>query len=135
MDELSKNKSAADKSSASYEKIAVKYFFLRDKIMFHFKRGSKILKISKISATVIFLAYTIIGVLVSRRTSSELQFLTKWILFIFLNVTVFVIADYCKYLVENKVIPYLQNDEQIEFGEYDIFLEETDGEDEEEEEE
>ncbi len=113
------------------ERIAIKYKFIRDKILYHFERGSKYLKISKIVATVVFLIYTVIGITVSHRTSHELQWLLMWIIFIFLNVGVFILADYCKYLVESKVIPYLKNDEQIEFGEYDIFLEDIDGEDEE----
>jgi len=54
-------------------------------------------------------------------------------LMIFLNITVFIIADYSRYLVESRVIPYLENDEQVEFGEYDIFLEDIDGENEDEE--
>ena len=113
------------------ERIAIKYKFIRDKILYHFERGSKYLKISKIVAAVVFLIYTVIGITVSHRTSHELQWLLMWILFIFLNVGVFILADYCKYLVESKVIPYLKDDEQIEFGEYDIFLEDIDGEDEE----
>ena len=130
MEELKNNDKKAVEDSAEYEKIAVKYCFLRDKILYHFKRGSKILKITKIVAAAVFLIYTVVGVIVSSRTSSELQFLTKWILFIFLNVTVFIIADYCKYLVENKVIPYLLDDNQIEFGEYDIFIDDEDDEEE-----
>ena len=113
------------------ERIAIKYKFLREKILFHFERGSRYLKISKIVATVVFLAYTLIGIIVSHRTSHELQWLQMWIIFIFVNITVFIIADYSKYLIESKVIPYLKNDEQIEFGEYDIFLEDIDGEDDE----
>ena len=113
------------------ERIAIKYKFLREKILFHFERGSRYLKISKIVATVVFLAYTLIGIIVSHRTSHELQWLQMWIIFMFVNITVFIIADYSKYLIESKVIPYLKNDEQIEFGEYDIFLEDIDGEDDE----
>lgn len=117
------------------ERIAIKYKFLRDKILFHFERGSRYLLISKIVAAVIFLAYTVIGIIVSHRTSHQLQWLQMWILFIFVNVTVFVIADYAKYLIESKVVPYLKDDNQVEFGEYDIFLEDIDGESEEDEEE
>ena len=116
------------------ERIAIKYKFLRDKILFHFERGSRYLLISKIVAAVIFLAYTVIGIIVSHRTSHQLQWLQMWILFIFVNVTVFVIADYAKYLIESKVVPYLKDDDQVEFGEYDIFLEDIDGESEEDEE-
>ncbi|MBQ8078054.1 MAG: hypothetical protein IJ235_06700 [Eubacterium sp.] len=110
------------------ERIAIKYNFLRDKILFHFKRGSRYLKIAKLVATVVFLAYTVIAVIVSQRTSHEMQWLQMWIIFIFVNVAIFIIADYSKYLIESKVIPYLKDDEQIEFGEYDIFLEDIDGE-------
>lgn len=116
------------------ERIAIKYKFLRDKILYHFERGSRFLKIAKIVAAVIFLAYTVIGIVVSHRTSHELQWLQMWILFIFVNVAVFVIADYAKYLIESRVVPYLKDDEQIEFGEYDIFLEDIDGEVDEDEE-
>ncbi len=130
MDEFKETEKVSDER-ASYEKIAVKYCFLRDKILFYFKRGSRFLKIAKIVATVFFLLYTVIGIMVSHRTGHQLQWLQMWILFIFLNVTVFVIADYNKYLIESKVIPYLKDDDQVEFGEYDIFLEDTEEEDEE----
>lgn len=133
MDSTEKQTETSVSEYTDDERMAIKYKFIRDKILFHFERGEKILKISKIVAAVIFLIYTAIGVTVSHRTSHELQWLQMWILFIFLNVAVFVIADYCKYLVESKVIPYLKDDNQIEFGEYDIFLEDIDGDDEEEE--
>ena len=44
-----------------------------------------------------------------------------WIILIFVLVNIFLITDYCKYLVKSKVIPYLEDDNQIEFGEYSIF--------------
>ncbi|MBQ7202962.1 MAG: hypothetical protein IJS03_02965 [Eubacterium sp.] len=115
------------------ERIAVKYRFLRDKILFHFERGSRYLLISKIVAAVLFLAFTVAGIAISHRTSRGELWLQVWVLAIFFNVTVFVIADYTKYLIESKVIPYLKDDEQIEFGEYDIFLEDIDGESDDEE--
>ena len=133
---MNNSEKQCDKTVPEYtesERLAIKYKFLRDKILFHFERGSRYLMISKIVAAVIFLAYTVIAIIVSQRTSHQLQLLQMWILFIFLNVTVFVIADYSKYLIESKVIPYLKDDEQIEFGEYDIFLEDVDGESDEEE--
>ena len=116
------------------ERIAVKYRFLRDKILFHFERGSRYLRIAKLVAAAVFLVYTVIGIAVSHRTSHELQWLQMWIIFIFVNITVFIIADYSKYLIESKVIPYLRDDDQIEFGEYDIFLEDIDGDSDEDEE-
>ncbi len=134
MDELNNNDIKTVQSSESYEKIAMKYCFLREKILFYFKRGKKILKISKIAAAVIFLLFTVIGIIVSHHTGRELVWLQAWIFLIFFDVAVFVIADYNKYLIESKVIPYLKDDEQVEFGEYDIFIDDAE-EDEEEEEE
>ena len=132
MESKEKDTAAVQPELTENERIAIKYKFLRDKILYHFERGSRYLRISKIVATVIFLAYTVIGIIASHRTSHGLQWLTMWIIFIFVNITVFVIADYAKYLIESKVVPYLKDDEQIEFGEYDIFLEDIDGESEEE---
>ena len=42
---------------------------------------------------------------------------------LFLIVFVFLAADYARYLLEDKVIPYLEDDEALEYGEYDIFKE------------
>ena len=128
-----------EKSSAvqytDAEKFEIKYKFIREKIIFHFNRGCRILKISKIVVAVLYVIFAIIGIAVSHRTKHEMQWLLIFILLIFLNVAVFVITDYCRYLIESKVIPYLENDDEIEFGEYDIFLEDIDGESEDDEEE
>ena len=116
------------------ERMAIKYRFLRDKIIFNFNKGKRILKITKIVITAIFILFTLIGIYVSHRTGHEIQWLQAWIILIFINVALSVIADYSKYLIESKVIPYLENDEEIEFGEYDIFIEDIDGESEDDEE-
>ena len=125
MDELNRTDSNAAEDIDYNEKIALKYCFLRDKIIFYFKRGKKILRITKIVTAVIFLLFTVIGIAAGQKTGQELLWLQLWILLIFLDVTVFVIADYNKYLIESKVIPYLNDDDQIEFGEYDIFIEDA----------
>ena len=116
------------------ERMAIKYRFLRDKIIFNFNKGKRILKITKIVITAIFILFTLIGIYVSHRTGHEIQWLQAWIILIFINVALSVIADYAKYLIESKVIPYLENNEEIEFGEYDIFIEDIDGESEDDEE-
>ena len=54
---------------------------------------------------------------------SKAFWLIMWIIIIFVLVNIFLIMDYCKYLVKSKVIPYLEDDNQIEFGEYSIFAE------------
>ena len=128
------NNNGSDKVSSELsaeERTVIKYNFIRDKIIFHFKRGCRILNISKIIAAVLFVLFTVIGVIVSSRTGNKLSFLQAWILVIFLNIIIFVIADYAKYLVGSKVIPYLEDDSRTEFGEYDIFLEDIDNEEEE----
>ncbi len=129
--------SEKEKTAEKYtyeERIAIKYKFIREKIIFHFERGCRILKISKITVAVLFVIFTLLGISVSNKSGHQLQWLQAWILLIFTNVFVFTIADYSKYLIQSKVIPYLNNDEQIEFGEYDIFLEDIDNENEDEEE-
>lgn len=114
------------------ENIVMKYKFVREKIIFHFNRGCRFLTISKWVVAVLFVLFTLMGIAVSNRTGHQLQWLQAWILVIFLNITIFVIADYSKYLIQSKVIPYLEDDSQVEFGEYDIFLEDIDNEDEDE---
>ena len=135
MNEENKKAGTPSREYTDEERMAIKYQFLREKIIFHFNRGSRILKISKIVVAIIFLLFTLIGIYVSHRTGHEIQWLQIWILVIFINITIFIIADYSKYLVESKVIPYLEDDKQIEFGEYDIFLEDIDGETDDEDEE
>lgn len=104
------------------EQLATKYVFLRDKIIKSYKKGCKILNTVKYIVVVLFLLFTIIGTEFSNQSGEKMQWLIWWIVVIFLNVIIFTITDYCKYLVKDKVIPYLENDEQLEFGEYDIFI-------------
>lgn len=122
---------AAENERTADENIILKYKFVKEKIIFHFNRGCRFLYITKIIAAVLFVLFTLMGIAVSHRTGHELQWLQAWILVIFLNIIIFVLADYSKYLIESKVIPYLEDDNQVEFGEYDIFLEDIDEEDEE----
>ncbi|MBR2134421.1 MAG: hypothetical protein IJ851_06920 [Eubacterium sp.] len=116
------------------EKIVKKYKLLRHKIITHYKRGCRYLVITKILVAISFVIFTLIAIGVSNRTGERMGWLLLWIIVIFLNVIVFTITDYTKYLIASKVIPYLENDDIIDFGEYDIFIEPDDDEDEEEEE-
>lgn len=117
------------------EKIVRKYKLLRHKIITHYRRGCKYLVIVKLVVAVAFILFTLVGIGVSNRTGERMGWLLLWIVVIFLNVIVFTITDYVKYLVSSKVIPYLENDDIIDFGEYDIFIEPEDDEDEENDEE
>lgn len=51
--------------------------------------------------------------------------LVLWIVLIFLNVAVFTAADYCKYQMQTRVMPFLENDGCTQFAENDILSEDT----------
>ena len=118
------------------EKLAYKYKFLREKIIQSYRKGCKILNIVKVIFAVIFILFSIIAMHVCQTNQDKSVWLIFWVLLIFLNVNIFLITDYCKYLVKSKVIPYLEDDDKLEFGEYEIFMDddETQEEDDEEEE-
>ena len=125
-------KAASEESALSKdEKIIKKYGFLKEKIILHYHKGCKILKVAKITVTVLFLLFTLVAVIISNRTGEHLAWLSAWIILIFVNIAVFVPADYAKYLIASRVIPYLNDDDRVTFGEYDIFAEDLDEEDEE----
>ena len=57
-----------------------------------------------------------------------------WIIIILIAVNIFLITDYCRYLMKNQVIPYLMDDDCLDFNEYLVFSDdeeddEDDGED------
>ncbi|MCI6254895.1 hypothetical protein [Eubacterium coprostanoligenes] len=112
------------------EKLAYKYKFLREKIIESYRRGCKILNIVKIVFSVIFVIFSLIVASAIRDSSDKTVWLIWWVVIIFVAVTVFTITDYCKYLVKDKVIPYLLDDDQLEFGEYDIFKDDDEEEEE-----
>ena len=112
------------------ETLAYKYKFLREKIIESYRRGCKILNIVKIVFSVIFVIFSLIVASAIRDSSDKTVWLIWWVVIIFVAVTVFTITDYCKYLVKDKVIPYLLDDDQLEFGEYDIFKDDDDEEEE-----
>lgn len=114
------------------ENIVIKYKLLRSLIIKHYNRGCKYLEIAKVVCAVLFLVFTAVGLIACSNGGSKSFWLVLWIILIFVLVNIFLITDYCKYLVKSKVIPYLEDDNQIEFGEYSIF---SDDEDEEENEE
>mgnify|MGYP004552978203 FL=1 len=117
------------------EKLAYKYKFLREKIIESYRRGCKILNIVKIIFSVIFVIFRFIVASSVKGSSDKTAWLIWWVVIIFVAVAVFTITDYCKYLVKDKVIPYLLDDDQLEFGEYDIFKDDDEEDNEEEEDE
>ena len=115
------------------EKLAYKYKFLREKIIESYRKGCKILNIVKIVFSVIFVIFSLIVASSVKDSNDKTVWLIWWVVIIFVAVTVFTITDYCKYLVKDKVIPYLLDDDQLEFGEYDIFNDDDEEDNEEEE--
>ena len=77
-----------------------------------------------------FLVISVLFTVLSISTGRHMQFLTIWIILIFFLVTVYLFLDYIRYLIEDKVIPYLKDDDMLEYGEYDIFTDNDDDEDE-----
>ena len=103
------------------ENIVIKNKLLRSLIIKHYNRGCKYLEIAKVVCAAFFLIFTAVGLAVCSNGGSKSFWLVLWIILIFVLVNIFLITDYCKYLVKSKVIPYLEDDNQIEFGEYSIF--------------
>lgn len=116
------------------ENIIIKYKLLRSLIIKHYHRGCKYLEIAKIIAAAIYLILVAVGVALCSNGGNKAFWLVLWIVMIFVDITIFLITDYCKYLVKSKVIPYLENDSQVEFGEYSIFSDEDDEEEDDEDE-
>ncbi len=117
------------------ENIVIKYKLLRSLIIKHYNRGCKYLEIAKVVCAVFFLIFTAVGLAVCANGGSKSFWLVLWIILIFVLVNIFLITDYCKYLVKSKVIPYLEDDNQIEFGEYSIFSDDDEEEEDEEDDE
>lgn len=104
-------------SASDFEKlITQKYFLLCDELHKRYNRGCKIIRICKIIAAALFAAFSIAAVFFGNQSGYKMLWLSVWILFIFINVGIFIIADYCKNLMSEKVISYLDNIEQIDFG-------------------
>lgn len=124
-----------DMVSSQDKKLAHKYRFIREKIIKNYERACKYLKGAKITVAILFLIYTAISCYIGYRNGDVMGLLCSWVILIFINVFVFMLLDYFKYLVADKVIPYLNNDDELEYGQYDIFIDRDDLLEEEEEEE
>lgn len=115
------------------EKIIKKYLLLKEKIIEKYTKGCKILDTVKYVFASLFIIFTIIALVASNQSGNKMFWLILWIVIILTNIGIFMITDYCKYLVKNLVIPYLEDDDQIEFKKFDLFSDDILGENEEEE--
>lgn len=135
MDDNETKLSARKQNSENKKDLIVqKYILLREKIIQSYIKGNKILNTVKIVTAILFFIFTIIVILLSNQPDSNKgSWLILWIFVILFDIAIFLTTDYCKQLVKTKVIPYLQNDEQIEFGKYSVFGEDDDEDEEDEE--
>lgn len=115
------------------EKIIKKYLLLKEKIIEKYKKGCKILDTVKYVFASLFIIFTIIALVASNQSGNKMFWLILWIVIILTNIGIFMVTDYCKYLVKNLVIPYLEDDDQIEFKKFDLFSDDILGENEDEE--
>ena len=60
--------------------------------------------------------FTAVGLAVCSNGGSKSFWPALLIILIIVHVNIFLITDYCKYLVKSIVIPYLEDDNQIEFS-------------------
>lgn len=104
-------------SEQEFENIILKkYFILRNELHKKYKKGCRIINILKICAAVLFLIFTVIAVAAGNIGGNKMLWLSVWILIIFILVGIFIIADYCKNLMSQKVLPFLDNAEIMTFG-------------------
>ena len=127
------NQTNPAQSGAETQRYTAKYLFLREKLLKNYEKGKKIYRAAKLITAALFIALTLAGAVVGRHTGRPMGPLALWIILLFLIVFVFLAADYARYLLEDKVIPYLEDDEALEYGEYDIFKEDDEDEGEEQE--
>lgn len=127
------NQTNPAQSGAETQRYTAKYLFLREKLLKNYEKGKKIYRAAKLITAALFIAFTLAGAAVGRHTGQPMGPLVLWIVLLFLIVFVFLAADYARYLLEDKVIPYLEDDEALEYGEYDIFKEDDEDEGEEQE--
>ena len=127
------NQTNPAQSGAETERYAAKYLFLREKLLKNYEKGKKIYRAAKLITAALYIALTLVGAAVGRHSGRPMGPLALWIILLFLIVFVFLAADYARYLLEDKVIPYLEDDDALECGEYDIFKEDDEDEGEEQE--
>lgn len=97
-------------------KLAAKYRFIRDKILTNYKKAKVLYRSVKIAVAVLFVLFTVFAIFVSNKTCNVMLWLVLWILQIFLNVTIFLFGDYLMYSFEDRFIPYINDDDKMEYG-------------------
>ena len=83
-----KQTQATDEGLTPEQRVQQKYRFLKEKIILHYQKGCRILKISKITVAVLFVIFSIVAAILSNRSGTRLEWLTVWIIVIFLNIII-----------------------------------------------
>lgn len=97
-------------------KLATKYRFIREKILTNYKKGKHIYRSIKIAVAILFVIFTIFALIISKKTGNVMLWLVLWIAQIFINVTIFLFGDYLMYSFEDRFIPYINDDDRMEYG-------------------
>lgn len=104
-------------SASEFEKlITQKYFLLCDELHKRCTRAFTIIFWLKVITFAVFIAFSVVAIICGTKFGSKMLWLSFWIVLIFVDVGFFLVADYCKSLIVEKVLPYLDNVEQIDFG-------------------
>ena len=127
------NQTNPAQSGAETQRYAAKYLFLRGKLLKNYEKGKKIYRAAKLITAALFIALTLAGAAVGRHTGRPMGPLALWIILLFLIVFVFLAADYARWLLEDKMIPWLKDDGAPAYDGYDLFKEDEDDETEEQE--
>ncbi len=110
-----------------FESIIVrKFYILSDVLQEKVNQYNKILKISKIVVAALFLLFTVVAVIAGNHYGSKMLWFSFWIVFIFIDVFVFLIADYFKNVVFKRFMRFINNAEVMDFN--DNVMEEIDDE-------
>lgn len=117
------NRSADSSGEEQTRLFAEKYLFLRKKIITNYEKGKRKYRNAKIFACALFLFCTVCAIITGRNTGEPMAPLLIWLALLFLLVFIFVTADYIRYLMEERVIPFLNDDTAVDYEEYDIFNE------------
>ena len=107
-----------------FESIIVrKFYILSNALQEKINKYNKVLKISKIVIAALFLIFTVAAVIAGNHYGSKMLRFSFWIVFIFIDVFVFLMADYFKNVIFKRFMRFINNAEVMDFN--DTFKEET----------
>lgn len=123
-------------SPTEFDKTIVrKYYYFCDKMHEVYKKSSRTVTALKIISAIVFLVLTGIFIYAGNNSGDKMLWFSIWILLIFTNVTIFMVIDYFRDSIKNRVLPYLDDIETLDFPKGINDLEEDDEDNDEDEDE